>query len=187
MKKSILVFPWPNLCLADEIYKKSCLYKKPKIKPPTLKNTKFFWARQVPTFPVHHLLVGSLSLDGPSADKFLKKALSQEKPVNVFSYSQANKKINMTLSGDAHGSVYFHVIYFLSCFSRVNGALSNMPEFSKTFNCPLNSKMNPKIKCDVWWFDVYHVRISPIFSSVERILICSIHLDQWFPICIYTW
>ncbi|XP_028406854.1 neprilysin-4-like [Dendronephthya gigantea] len=33
---------------------------------------------------------------------------------------------------------------------RVNGALSNMPEFSKTFNCPANSKMNPKTKCDVW-------------------------------------
>ena len=33
---------------------------------------------------------------------------------------------------------------------RVNGALSNMPEFSQTFNCPMNSKMNPKVKCDVW-------------------------------------
>jgi hypothetical protein len=47
----------------------------PKIKPPTLKNTKLFWARQVPTFPVHHPLVGSLSLDGLSIDKFLKEAL----------------------------------------------------------------------------------------------------------------
>jgi hypothetical protein len=35
----------------------------------------FFWARQVHTFPVHDLLVGSLSLDGPSTDKFLKEAL----------------------------------------------------------------------------------------------------------------
>ena len=47
----------------------------PKIKPPTLKNKNFFWARQVPTFPVHHLLVGSLSHDGPSTDKFLKEVL----------------------------------------------------------------------------------------------------------------
>jgi hypothetical protein len=38
----------------------------PKIKPPTLKNKNF---------PVHHLLVGSLSQDGPSTDKFLKEAL----------------------------------------------------------------------------------------------------------------
>jgi predicted metalloendopeptidase len=35
-------------------------------------------------------------------------------------------------------------------FFRVNGALSNMPEFSQTFNCPVNSKMNSKVKCDVW-------------------------------------
>jgi hypothetical protein len=133
-------------------YIKNRVYiKSRKSNPRHLKIQNFSGPDKFPcTFPVHHLLVGSFSLDGPSADKFLKKALSQEKPVNVFSYSQANKKINMTLSGDAHGSVYFHVIYFLSCFSRVNGALSNMPEFSKTFNCPLNSKMNPKIKCDVW-------------------------------------
>jgi hypothetical protein len=49
----------------------------PKIKPQTLKNAKFFWARQVPTFPVHHLLVGSLSLDGLSTDKLLKEALNK--------------------------------------------------------------------------------------------------------------
>jgi hypothetical protein len=47
-----------------------------KIKLQTLKNRKLFWARQVPTFPVHRLLVGSLSLDGPS-DRFLKEALYQ--------------------------------------------------------------------------------------------------------------
>jgi hypothetical protein len=46
-----------------------------KTKSRTLKNTKFFRARQVPTFPVHHLQVGSLSPDGPSTDKFLKEAL----------------------------------------------------------------------------------------------------------------
>ncbi|XP_046863061.1 endothelin-converting enzyme 2-like [Xenia sp. Carnegie-2017] len=33
---------------------------------------------------------------------------------------------------------------------RVNGALSNMPEFSETFHCPVDSKMNRKKKCDVW-------------------------------------
>jgi hypothetical protein len=51
--------------------------KNAEIKPlQTLKNTKFSWARQVPTFPVYHLLVGSLSaLDGPSTDKLLKEAL----------------------------------------------------------------------------------------------------------------
>nr|ARK20047.1 neprilysin-like protein 13 [Ampulex compressa] len=34
--------------------------------------------------------------------------------------------------------------------TRVNGAVSNMPEFSKAFNCKPNSFLNPKKKCDVW-------------------------------------
>ncbi|XP_017759283.1 PREDICTED: membrane metallo-endopeptidase-like 1 isoform X2 [Eufriesea mexicana] len=33
---------------------------------------------------------------------------------------------------------------------RVHGPLSNMEEFSKDFNCPLGSKMNPAKKCAVW-------------------------------------
>jgi hypothetical protein len=55
----------------------------PKIKPQTSKNTKCVWARQFPTFPVLDLLVGSLSLDGPSTDKFLKEALSDSEGVRL--------------------------------------------------------------------------------------------------------
>ncbi|XP_055356518.1 neprilysin-11-like [Paramacrobiotus metropolitanus] len=33
---------------------------------------------------------------------------------------------------------------------RVNGPMSNMPEFAQTCNCPLGSKMNPKTKNGVW-------------------------------------
>ncbi|XP_070505219.1 neprilysin-2-like [Chironomus tepperi] len=33
---------------------------------------------------------------------------------------------------------------------RVLGPLSNMKEFSKDFNCPIGSKMNPAHKCEVW-------------------------------------
>ncbi|KZC07350.1 Membrane metallo-endopeptidase-like 1 [Dufourea novaeangliae] len=33
---------------------------------------------------------------------------------------------------------------------RVLGPLSNMEEFSKDFNCPLRTKMNPEKKCAVW-------------------------------------
>uniref|UniRef100_A0A2P2HZF3 Neprilysin-like n=2 Tax=Hirondellea gigas TaxID=1518452 RepID=A0A2P2HZF3_9CRUS len=33
---------------------------------------------------------------------------------------------------------------------RVNGPLSNLPEFSKDWNCKTNTKMNPIHKCTVW-------------------------------------
>ncbi|XP_041983759.1 endothelin-converting enzyme homolog isoform X2 [Aricia agestis] len=33
---------------------------------------------------------------------------------------------------------------------RVIGPISNLPEFSEEFNCPLGSNMNPKHKCVVW-------------------------------------
>lgn len=33
---------------------------------------------------------------------------------------------------------------------RVLGPLRNMKEFSSDFNCPIDSKMNPSVKCEVW-------------------------------------
>jgi len=33
---------------------------------------------------------------------------------------------------------------------RVNGVLSNMEEFSKAYNCPKGSKLNPEKRCRVW-------------------------------------
>lgn len=33
---------------------------------------------------------------------------------------------------------------------RINGPISNMPEFSQDFNCPTGSKMNPQQKCNIY-------------------------------------
>ena len=33
---------------------------------------------------------------------------------------------------------------------RVIGSLSNLPEFSRDFGCPVGSGMNPAVKCKVW-------------------------------------
>ena len=33
---------------------------------------------------------------------------------------------------------------------RINGPLLNNKNFAKDFDCPLNTKMNPEKKCEVW-------------------------------------
>jgi len=33
---------------------------------------------------------------------------------------------------------------------RVNGPLTNLPEFHKAFNCPVGAKMHPESTCEVW-------------------------------------
>lgn len=33
---------------------------------------------------------------------------------------------------------------------RIDGPMMNIPEFSKDWNCPVGSRMNPAKKCSVW-------------------------------------
>jgi predicted metalloendopeptidase len=48
--------------------------------------------------------------------------------------------MKLQLTSDPHSPEIF----------RVNGPLSNMPEFAKDFNCEEKSKMHIEKKCKVW-------------------------------------
>ncbi|KAK0070796.1 hypothetical protein PV325_014051, partial [Microctonus aethiopoides] len=68
-------------------------------------------------------------------------------PSQMFWISYASTECTLThpdylideLKTDEHAPSQYHVL----------GSLSNIPEFSKDFNCPLDSPMNPKTKCTI--------------------------------------
>jgi len=70
------------------------------------------------------------------------------KPIQLFWVGAANtwcskyrpKSLEMRIRTGAHSPGMF----------RVKGPFSNSEEFSKDFNCPLGSPMNPVKKCEVW-------------------------------------
>ncbi|XP_070502213.1 endothelin-converting enzyme homolog isoform X4 [Chironomus tepperi] len=51
-----------------------------------------------------------------------------------------DETISLQIEKDPHSPPNFRVV----------GSLSNLPEFSETFNCPIGSPMNPSQKCEVW-------------------------------------
>ncbi|XP_043474740.1 endothelin-converting enzyme homolog isoform X2 [Leptopilina heterotoma] len=58
----------------------------------------------------------------------------------VWCSAVTSEAIGLQIEKDSHCPAKFRVI----------GPLSNLPEFSTEFNCPLGSKMNPTHKCEVW-------------------------------------
>ncbi|RZF31949.1 hypothetical protein LSTR_LSTR012419 [Laodelphax striatellus] len=58
----------------------------------------------------------------------------------VWCSASTDEAMTLQIEKDAHAPSKYRVI----------GSLSNSVEFSRVFNCPLGSKMNPKDKCEVW-------------------------------------
>lgn len=58
----------------------------------------------------------------------------------VWCTKQRKEMLKLDIISDEHSPGEF----------RVLGPLSNMPEFAKDFDCPVDSKMNPRKKCVLW-------------------------------------
>ncbi|GFS89724.1 endothelin-converting enzyme homolog [Nephila pilipes] len=59
---------------------------------------------------------------------------------SVWCRKQTNHHLEYTIENSVHAPAKF----------RVNGALSNIKEFSEDFKCEKGSKLNPDSKCSLW-------------------------------------
>lgn len=66
----------------------------------------------------------------------------------LFWLALANKRCNYMEPNDEARA--FEISHHSPDRFRVNLALSNLPQFSRDFNCPPNSPMNPASKCHLW-------------------------------------
>ena len=78
---------------------------------------------------------------------------------------------------------------------RVRGPFSNMAQFATDFDCPINSAMNPSVKCTVWWniFNIPpHILLLSLFVTISIFFIITFLawifriLKGRFITCIYT-
>jgi endothelin-converting enzyme/membrane metallo-endopeptidase-like protein 1 len=116
-----------------------------------------------------HYVFGTITLDENIADNGGLIRAYESWQLSLLEDSETVKKENQKLPGltqytadqlffISFGNIWCENIYndYLEVIlysdhspgnARVNGAVSNFKIFAKTFNCPINSKMNPKYKC----------------------------------------
>ncbi|TRY73034.1 hypothetical protein TCAL_01898 [Tigriopus californicus] len=76
----------------------------------------------------------------PGLGKFNQRQLFWMSAANVWCAKYRDKALKLRVLTGVHSPDMF----------RVRGPFSNMPEFSRDFQCPLGSPMNPEKKCEVW-------------------------------------
>lgn len=59
---------------------------------------------------------------------------------NIWCSKERKEYVKKTILSDEHSPAQF----------RVNGVVSNSPDFAAIFNCPKGSKMNPEKRCKIW-------------------------------------
>ncbi|XP_055356517.1 endothelin-converting enzyme 1-like isoform X2 [Paramacrobiotus metropolitanus] len=84
----------------------------------------------------------------PDTKELLPPGLEDYTPMQLFFLSSAQVWC-LKIDPDKE-RLYLLIDYHSPNKWRVNGPMSNLPEFAQSFNCSLGSKMNPKIKNRVW-------------------------------------
>jgi len=93
------------------------------------------------SFATARAMLGEKGLMTPSiVPKLLKGQLFFVAFAQTWCTVSSPEYIKLRVQTDPHSPPQF----------RVMGPLINLPEFSKTFQCPSGSKMNPPNRCEVW-------------------------------------
>ncbi|KFM58079.1 Endothelin-converting enzyme 2, partial [Stegodyphus mimosarum] len=96
--------------------------------------------------------VGSLFVPFEGLKAHLRNLEEQEKPLPAVSLSQKKTfyvQAAQVYCEDRIGQYQNGDVLSLPVKLRVNGAVSNIPDFGDVFNCPVGSAMNPETKCNL--------------------------------------